>query len=68
MENNENMFLLTLAQFSVKESNTDIVLTYECWRLAGVHVNVLGLLLGDHEAEQLLHAEGGLVAAPRQQR
>ena len=45
-----------------------MVLTYECWGLAGVHVNVLGLLLGNHEAEQLLHTEGGLVAAPRQQR
>ena len=44
------------------------MLTYECRRLAGVHVNVLGLLLGNHEAEQLLHTEGGLVAAPRQQR
>ena len=45
-----------------------MVLTYECRRLAGVHVNVLGLLLGNHEAEQLLYTEGGLVAAPRQQR
>ena len=55
-------------KFWGKVSRGDVVLTYECRRLAGVHVNVLGLLLGNHEAEQLLHTEGGLVAAPRQQR
>ena len=55
-------------KFWGKVSRGDVVLTYECRRLAGVHVNVLGLLLGNHEAEQLLHTEGGLVAPPRQQR
>ena len=40
--------------------------TYEHGGLAGVHVDVLGLPLGDDEAEELLHAEGRLVPPPRQ--
>ena len=43
-----------------------LFLTDEGGGLAGVHVHVLGHPHGDHEVEQLLHAEGGLVPPARQ--